>query len=227
MYTYIDTGSSALHISTFYFDNLLKQIELFTGIPLIRVDDGVVFGQCNADYPNLWFMFDLKWLEVLPKDYVLPDTGAFCLINIQPIDMPFNVLGMPLLSGYYTTFDPERGTISVAPNQGSTKARVIRSSGTPYKTLKSISTNSIPDSDDLEIPNPAPAPTPLPTPTPTDPEPEPEPTTEPTTDPTTDTTTDPDPEPTTDTTPETTTDTTTDPTPETTTDPDPEPQPEP
>ena len=88
-------------------------------------DDDLTVATCVDTFPDLWFMFNSKWLQVEAKDYVIRDSDRFCIINIRPIDMPFNVFGMPLLAGYYSTFDPRQGTMTVGPNVGSTKSDII------------------------------------------------------------------------------------------------------
>ena len=89
-----------------------------------------VYTECDADYPNLWFMFESKWLEVSAKDYIQSINGdsELCRLSIQSIDLPFNILGMPLLVDYYSVHDPVSGTISFAPHSASEKSDILTGS---------------------------------------------------------------------------------------------------
>lgn len=73
--------------------------------------------------PSLFFQFDSKWIEVMPKNYMKDIVGDFvtCTLFIRAIDEPTNVLGLPLMMDYYTTFDTEKGTITFAPHTSSLK----------------------------------------------------------------------------------------------------------
>ena len=86
-----------------------------------------VYTECDADYPNLWFMFESKWLEVSAKDYVKSTNSDrnLCQLSIQSVDLPFNTLGMPLLIDYYSVHDPVSGKISFAPHSASQKSEIL------------------------------------------------------------------------------------------------------
>ena len=73
--------------------------------------------------PSLFFQFDQKWIEVMPKNYMkdIVGDGITCTLFIKAIDEPTNVLGLPLMMDYYTTFDTEKGTITFAPHTSSAK----------------------------------------------------------------------------------------------------------
>ena len=77
--------------------------------------------------PSLFFQFDKKWIEVVPKNYVKDTVGdnVTCTLFISAIDEPTNVLGLPLMMDYYTMFDAEKGTIQFAPHSSSTKVDIV------------------------------------------------------------------------------------------------------
>ena len=73
---------------------------------LFRVDS------CE-DFPDLWFAFDGNWLQVAQESYTIMG-GLFCELDIVKIDKPYNIMGLPLLAGYYTTFDDQNSRILVS-----------------------------------------------------------------------------------------------------------------
>lgn len=86
----------------------------------------LVYTECDAEYPTLWFMFDQRWLEVDPKDYLqqADEFGNTCILFVLPVNLPMNILGMPLLVDYYSIHDPQTGTIGIAPHNASNKANI-------------------------------------------------------------------------------------------------------
>ena len=95
-------------ISALYYEDLIiKMMEKVASVDW-SFQDGLVFTPCDANYPNLYFMFKTKWLEVNPKDYLFSVTEdqTMCIFFIMPVNLPMNILGMPLYVDYYTIHDP-------------------------------------------------------------------------------------------------------------------------
>ena len=110
-YSVIDTGSTALLISALYYESLvLKMMDKVSNVEW-SFQDGLVFTPCDATYPNIYFMLNQYWIEVNPKDYLFPVTEdlTMCVFFIMPVDLPMNILGMPLFVDYYTIHDPVQG----------------------------------------------------------------------------------------------------------------------
>ena len=72
------------------------------------------------------------------------------MLNIKSLDLPFNVLGTPLLVDYYSTFEPSSGIVSFTPHQDSTKLNV-KDDPWPQKILKSIVTKEVIIEPEVEI----------------------------------------------------------------------------
>ena len=66
-----------------------------------------------SNFPDLWFAFDGWWLQVAQEHYAVQN-GSFCELDIAKIDKPYNIMGLPLLAGYYTTFDDQNSRILVS-----------------------------------------------------------------------------------------------------------------
>jgi len=71
-YSIIDTGSSALVISQAYFESLIT--EIMNRVPDAKwqyiEDYGVIYTECEHEYPDLFFLIDGRWVAVAAKDYV-------------------------------------------------------------------------------------------------------------------------------------------------------------
>ena len=72
LYSILDTGSSSLMIGQMYYDSLIRNImeRAGSGVAWQYQRDYRVLTQCDADLPSIYFMFDSKWLEVSPRDYL-------------------------------------------------------------------------------------------------------------------------------------------------------------
>ena len=100
-------------ISRLYYEDLIiKMFEKTPDTPFEFVND-MIYAACDAYYPDLWFMFDERWIQVSAKDYLQPanDDGSVCIFMILPVNLPMNIFGMPLLVDYYTVHDPATGVI--------------------------------------------------------------------------------------------------------------------
>ena len=86
--------------------------------------DGILETLCY-DFPVLYFMFDNKWIEVHPEDYVYDVSAAgdrsLCVLLIFPQASAFHVMGMPLFIDYYSVHEMDEGRIGMAPHQESSK----------------------------------------------------------------------------------------------------------
>ena len=126
VYSVIDTGSSAMMISSVYYESLI--LKLFERLPDVQwsFSRGAVITSCDAAFPTLYFMLDSRWIEVDPADYVAmdPENQDQCFLFILPINLPINIFGMPLFVGYYTIHDPVAGTVEFAPHSTSTKSNL-------------------------------------------------------------------------------------------------------
>lgn len=69
-YSIIDTGSTALMISSLYYEAYIQQIMARVPDVFWEYKNNLIYTDCAAEFPKLWFMFDQRWLEVDPKDYV-------------------------------------------------------------------------------------------------------------------------------------------------------------
>lgn len=58
-------------------------------------------------------MFGDIWLEIRPDEYVLDVSEnkdrSLCLLTFERNNEDFNIIGHPLLMGYYTIFNMETG----------------------------------------------------------------------------------------------------------------------
>ena len=138
MYTIIDTGSSALIFSEYYFEYIIKLIFDYVGDDEYVVKYGYVFTRCYRNFPNLYFMFDNQWIEVTPDEYVWDTSTAQdrsqCVLLMSQTDAPMNIFGMPLFHGYYTIHDMQEGRIGYVPNAESKKTP-LEKADPPVKTL--------------------------------------------------------------------------------------------
>ena len=143
IYTVFDTGSTAIMVSGMYYESFVRAIfaRVEEGINWFA-DDGIVYTECDATYPSIFFMFQERWIEVRPRDYIHIVSDNTCIFLFLPNDQPFNILGMPIFNDYYTVHDPDAGTISWAPHNASTKDNLqpgVKPSGEQLMKLFSIS----------------------------------------------------------------------------------------
>ena len=125
MYTIIDTGSSALIVSNYFFKDLIKLIFDKVGDDEYVFKGGYVYTRCYDNFPPIYFMFDGYWIEVLPEEYVWDSSRAQdrsqCALLISSTEGPLNIFGMPLFHQYYTIHDTENGRIGYVPTNISPK----------------------------------------------------------------------------------------------------------
>ena len=70
LYTIFDTGTSSINFSALYFDHFIEEIFEYVGGDDYEVIQGYVVSKCYGNFPSLFFMFDYKWIEVKPNEYV-------------------------------------------------------------------------------------------------------------------------------------------------------------
>lgn len=124
VYTILDTGASALYISSLYFDSFMSELQAIAGTEL-QPYEGRTYARCVPSFPDLYFQVNGKWLQVAVKDYVIDvsrnSDGSICLIQVMQTSTPFNILGMPLFIDYQAVFDDKASTVSFDPIKGSIK----------------------------------------------------------------------------------------------------------
>ena len=140
MYTIIDTGSSAILISQYFFEDIIDRIYEHVGDDEYVVNGGYVYTRCYRNFPKLYFLFDNLWIEVRPEEYVLDTSDAQdrsqCALLIASTDGPMNIFGMPVFHGYYTIHDMENGRLGYVPTDVSAKKPLEEALfGPPVKTL--------------------------------------------------------------------------------------------
>ena len=89
---------------------------------------GLVYSSCKVDFPDLYFEVDGWGLQVSASDYVedvsVDGDKSLCLIHIESLDAPFNILGLPIFQEYYVTHDYRNGTMDFAPHSASKKSAI-------------------------------------------------------------------------------------------------------
>jgi len=98
-------------------------------------------------------MFSQKWIEVNPKDYLFPVTeeGDMCIFFIMPVNLPMNILGMPLFVDYYTIHDPVQGTVGWAPHTSSLKESLVSGPIPPKSQLLEVGEAASGDGDSSSL----------------------------------------------------------------------------
>lgn len=125
MYSIFDSGSSTIQVPDPVFESYVRQIFKEVGSDEYQISFGKVISKCFDNYPTLHFMFDKTWLTVDPSDYVVdasPEQDrSICLVLVSRSDSPFLVMGLPLMTGYYTVHDDEASRLGFVPHVGSSK----------------------------------------------------------------------------------------------------------
>ena len=128
VYSIIDTGSNGIYYSALYYEALIRKIFEYVQGETWAMRDEIVNTLCY-DFPSLFFMFDNKWIEVRPEDYVVDISGAqdrsLCILLIFPQNTAYHIFGMPLLVNYYTIHEMEEGRIGFAPHKDSQKSKLV------------------------------------------------------------------------------------------------------
>ena len=109
VYSIFDTGLGAIMISGTYFDDLVEYIFRYVGGDDYQVYEGFIFSKCYSNFPDLYFMFQEKWVKVDADEYVFDvstsQDGSECLLLIVGLDAPYNIFGTPIFQGYYTVHE--------------------------------------------------------------------------------------------------------------------------
>ena len=69
LYTVFDTGSPDIYLSILWFEAFVEQLYGYAGIEY-TFSQGYSFSTCEGNFPNLYFMFDTRWLQVPKEDYL-------------------------------------------------------------------------------------------------------------------------------------------------------------
>ena len=143
LYSIIDTGSTALVISSLYYEDLIIQLFAYAGIDDWAYESGVVVTKCEYDLPSLYFQIDGAWIEARGNDYKYNynGDGTSCILFVMPMNSPMNILGMPVHVDYYTIHDPVTGLVTWAPHSNSPKGDIVKGAVPTGKTLRFGSTD--------------------------------------------------------------------------------------
>ena len=130
--TIFDTSTAKIHISNYFFEDLLTHIFAHVGSNEWEVVFGKVVSRCH-DFPILYFMFDGVWLQVNPSDYVIDTSQAqdesVCELLLTPVEGRVNIMGLPLFNGYYTIHevrDDDPARMGFVPNSLSSKPAPVK-----------------------------------------------------------------------------------------------------
>lgn len=86
---------------------------------------GYVISKCYEDFPVVSFLFDDKWLQVHPDEYVVDisetQDRSLCVLLMSEGDRPFIIMGLPIYMNYYTVHDDDNNRIGFAPHSTSSK----------------------------------------------------------------------------------------------------------
>ena len=155
IYSIFDSSSATIQIPDAIFDDFLDALNIEAGKTYKQTYEENVgmYVPCGLAYPDLHFLFDRTWLQVLPSDYVkdVSDTqdGSQCLMLItRGQDLPFLVMGLPLFVGYYTVHDDTKSRLGFVPHLGSAKKGPYFAASNPSVDLRDAVERT--DYDDLE-----------------------------------------------------------------------------
>lgn len=104
-------------MSILWYESFAEQLYAEAGIPF-EIRDGKALSECAETFPDIYFSFDYKWLQVRPDDYIRRESATVCSLKIRPIEAPFNIMGMPAYIGYYFTHDwgKDSAELRIAPH---------------------------------------------------------------------------------------------------------------
>lgn len=126
VYSFFDTAAASIIIPTVYFEQYLEQMFSTMADDEYEIAAGYVVTKCYEDFPTLFFLFDGKWIQVEPKEYVYDisdnQDGSLCVLLISEADWPFLVMGMPVYMDYYTVHDATNGRLGFVPSVNSSKS---------------------------------------------------------------------------------------------------------
>jgi len=115
LYTIFDSATNKILISDLFFKSF---IEMFfqkahkMDVEDFKVEKGFVTSKCTSFKP-LYFLMGDVWLMVRPEDYYYK-TGSQCAMRFQPIDAPFNILGLPVYKDYYVSHNFSKDNASMS-----------------------------------------------------------------------------------------------------------------
>lgn len=89
---------------------------------------GYVISKCYDDFPVVSFLFEDKWLQVYPDEYVVDisetQDRSMCVLLMSEGDHPFIIMGLPIYMNYYTVHDDDNNRIGFAPHSTSSKSAI-------------------------------------------------------------------------------------------------------
>ena len=104
--------------------------------------DGYVISRCYDNFPNVYFLFEDKWLEVDPADYIVDISDnqdrSLCVLLFSESDQPFIVMGLPIYMNYYTVHDDSNNRIGFVPHLTSTKPFITLAEDGPKESFGSL-----------------------------------------------------------------------------------------
>lgn len=77
------------------------------------------------------------YFEVPPKSYIISVGSGYCAMGVASNTADFWILGDIFLLNYYTSFDDDKGTITLAPSKGSA-VQSINTGSAPAATFSGI-----------------------------------------------------------------------------------------
>eukprot|EP00354_Favella_ehrenbergii_P001286 CAMPEP_0170472308 /NCGR_PEP_ID=MMETSP0123-20130129/14364_1 /TAXON_ID=182087 /ORGANISM="Favella ehrenbergii, Strain Fehren 1" /LENGTH=362 /DNA_ID=CAMNT_0010740499 /DNA_START=595 /DNA_END=1684 /DNA_ORIENTATION=+ len=141
VYSIFDTGSSSVIIPADYFESYLALIYEQMEGDEFEVASGYVLTKCYEDFPNLYFLFDGRWLALHPADYLVDvsesQDRSMCVLLLSPGSQSFIVMGLPAYMNYYTVHEDVNNRIGFAPHTTSDKDDLKRGKQ-PKRVLESL-----------------------------------------------------------------------------------------
>lgn len=120
----IDSGVPTISGPKVNIDFIKKWVTKNMTEKTVDAVDGTIFFSCSkyfAGLPSLFFRLGGYWLEALPKDYAVVSSGDTCRLLLSESEDYWSI-GLPILRGYYTTFDITNDQVLFAAQTDSAKA---------------------------------------------------------------------------------------------------------
>lgn len=122
VYTIMDTGSSSIYISDLWYASLIETM-FSQADATYTINEGKTYFDCSVNLPDLYFDVNGLWIQILNSDYIIEtnDGSNVCMLLVEGINAPFNIMGMPAYFDYYVTHNWEFNNISFRLQNGSPK----------------------------------------------------------------------------------------------------------
>ena len=69
VYTFFDSGSTNIYISSLFFNNFVAELFAHVNVPWSE-SEGIIYATCLAEYPNVYFLLNGHWLQIAREDYM-------------------------------------------------------------------------------------------------------------------------------------------------------------